>query len=388
MRTTGAHRRIGALALLAAHCAWSAFGQDNDPAIGGKPVSKLLKDLRSDNRGFQMRAAQALGKAPAELYPTLVPLLIPVLKSERENDKFVAAQTLGDYGPAARAAVPELVPMLEGTQYERNRAAAAKALGQILKDAQASAEVEKVTQALVKVFPDKYSDVRREAVKACGMIGPAAASCIPDLPTMFDDDAHHARPQGGPTHQEMYMVHSAAAWTAGRMGPRAACHIDRLISILNSDHDISTTVVWAIGEVGPVHENVIPNVVDRLEKALVGAGFAVGALNYCVGDITQGTIQEYRDFCFAVLAKFGAKSKSAVPLMNRILSEGNGYDVHHIANATGACKVLRAVGPEAKEAIPALEGAVKIERFDDRIPPETVEQFKKEAKAALGAIRG
>jgi HEAT repeat protein len=364
-------------------------GENDDPILEDKPVSQWIKQLRSENRGLQLRAATALAKAPAEIQPKIVPLLIPVLQSERENDKFVAAQVLGNFGPVARSAVPHLLPLLEGTQYERNRAAAAKALGQILKDAEPSDEVEKVTQALIAVFPDKYSDVRREAVIACGMIGPAAKSCIPHLPRMFDDAKYHSKPQGGPSWSEMYMVHAAAAWTAGRMGALAACHIDRLIAMLQGDRDISTTVVWPIGEIGPVHENVIPNLINRLEKALYGqyGGFAVGALSFTIGDIKEGTTEEYREFCFNVLAKFGPKSKPAIPLMIRCISDHNWHAPHRIRDAIGACKVLRAVGKEAKEAIPALENAAQFTKFDNRIPKETVERFKKEVESALTAIK-
>lgn len=378
------------MAVVVAVWAGMAMAEGEDPKIDGKPVSQWLKQLRSDNRGLQLRATQPLIKVPKELQAGLVPQLIPILKSPRENDKFVGAQILGEYGPVARPAIPDLLPMLEGTEYERNRAAAAKAFGQILQDAKPDDEVEKVTQALVKIFPDKYSDVRREAVKACGMIGPAAKSCIPELPRMFDDHKYHARPQRGPSHAEMYMVHSAGAWTAGRMGSLAACHIDRLISMLNGDRDISTTVVWAIGEIGPVHDNVIPNIVNRLEKTIYGQyeGFSVGALSYLVGDITKGTKQEYRDYCFANLAKFGVKSKSAVPLMVRLISEDNWTSGHRIHNAIGAMKVLAAVGTEAKEALPAIEKALKVNRFDNRIPAETIEAFKKQAQAALAAVSG
>jgi hypothetical protein len=386
MRIVGRVIRCASAATLLA-AAQAARGGD-DPQVGDKPLSELAKQLRSDNRGLQMRAAQALCAAPAEMRAQIVPAVLPLLKSERENDKFAAAQVMGACGSAAAAAVPDLLPMLEGTQYERNRTAAAKALGEILRDAPASEQVEKVTQALVAVFTDKYSDVRREAVKACGMIGPAAKSCIPHLPRMFDDELHHAKPQRGPSHSEMYMVHSAAAWTAGRMGPLAACHIDRLISMLHGDRDISTTVVWAIGEIGPVHDNVIRNLADRLEKALVGGGFAVGALSYPVGDITEGTIPEYREFCFAALAKFGAKSAAAAPLMIRCISEGDWYAPHHIRDAIGAMKVLRALGALAKDAVPALEKAAEVARFDQRIPQKTVEEFKKEAQAALAAVKG
>lgn len=369
---------------------FAVVAEDVDVTIDGKPVADLIKQLRSENRGFQMRAAQSLTKASSNDYPKIVPLLIPLLKSERENDRFVAAQTLGEYGPVSRVATPDLLPLLEGTQYERNRAAASKALGQIFVNAAPSDEVEKVTQALMKVFKDGYSDVRREAVKACGMIGPAAKSCIPSLPMLFDDVAHHGKPVGGPSWPEMYMVHSAAAWTAGRMGPLSACHIDKLISMLHGDRDISTTVVWAIGEIGPVNDNIVPNLMNRLEKTIYGQyeGFAVGAQKYLVGDITEGTTQEYRDYCFNVLAKFGTKSAKAVPLMGRLLSEEGWNSPHRIRNSIGALKVIKAVGPEAKEALPVLENVAKFTRFSDQIPKDRIEQFKKEAQAALAAVKG
>jgi HEAT repeat protein len=116
--------------LLVSICAFAG----DDPQIGDKPLSELAKQLRSDNRGLQLRAAKALTNAPVELKPIIMPKVLPLLKSERENDKFVAAQVLGECGPVARTAVPDLLPMLEGTHFERNRAAAAKALGQIPKD--------------------------------------------------------------------------------------------------------------------------------------------------------------------------------------------------------------------------------------------------------------
>jgi hypothetical protein len=51
-------------------------------------------------------------------------------------------------------------------------------------------------------------------------------------------------------------------------------------------------------------------------------------------------------------------------------------------------RVLRAVGPAAAEAVPTLEKAVQMARFDGRIPKETVEEFQREASAALAAVKG
>lgn len=234
-----------------------------DDMIEDKSVADWIKQLQNPNRGLQLRAVRALSQAPQELRQKLVQELLPILKSERENDRFAAAQVLGEYGPDARVAIPHLLPLLEGTQYERNRTAAAVALGRILKDSSPSEEVEKVVQALIKVFNDKYSDVRREAVKACGMIGPAAKSCLPHLPARFEDyewlkDA------------ECFLVRRAAAWTAGRMGKYGECHIDRLIAMMHQYSPVATEFVDAIGEIGPVHENVVPNITDKLEKTIWG----------------------------------------------------------------------------------------------------------------------
>ncbi len=354
-----------------------------EAVINGKPLAMLIKDMKGKNRGRQVRAARAIAEAPEALHEQIIPSLIPLLRSTRENDRFVAAQALGEYGPKARVAVPDLLPLLKGQQYERNRAAAAKALGQILQDAQPGKEIDVVVEALTKKFNeeyDNYPDVRREAVRALGMIGPAAKSCIPKLLKGLTDFKKYS--------SDHFSVRMAAAWTAGRMGPASAVHMDRLLSMLHSESDIATAVVWAIGEIGPVHKNVILNLMDRLEKALAGSGFRVGAIGFPIGDIPKGTIREYMDQCFAVLVKFGTKSKVAVPLMTHCISKGQWYARHRISNAIGAFKVLRAVGPEAKEAIPALEKAVKVTRFDQRIPKGIVKDFKLEARAALAAVSG
>ena len=223
------------------------FAEADDPEIEGKPLSQLAKQLQSENRGLQLRAAQSLSRVSGDLIPRIVPRLFPLLKSERENDRFVAAQALGNYGQPARAAVPDLVLLLQGTQFERNRAAAAKALGQILENAQPGEEVEKVALALTAKFNedyDKYSDVRREAVRALGMIGPAARICIPKLTRGLTDFVLHS--------QEHFMVRQQSAWTCGRMGPLAAEHIDRLISMLHAEGCKAPEIVEAIGRIGAI----------------------------------------------------------------------------------------------------------------------------------------
>ncbi len=340
-------------------------GDEEKPAeeevkLKGKPISKWVQQLQSDNRGLQMRASRAFSEAPKEMIPKIVPKLIPLLGADRENTRFPVAQVMGKYGPPARAAVPHLLPMLEGTQFERNRAGAAEALGLILENAEPSDEVEKVTQALIKVFTDKYSDVRREAVQACGRIGPAAKACVPHLTPRFDDTEWLK-------DAECFLVRRAAALTAGQMKEHGKVHIDKLISMMHGNKPGATEFVTAIGMIGPVHENVVPNLVDKLEKTLYSGWQGVGPEEQAA----------YEKNMFRVLAKFGEKSAPAVDLLIRVLDPKSwGRSTHR---AVGALNVLGAVGSKAKTALPAIGQHCLIAKQED---------VKKAAEAAVAAIKG
>jgi hypothetical protein len=304
-------------------------GAEEEIKIKGKTVDQLLKQLDSSNRGLQVRASRAISEAPEKLWPKLVPKLIPLLEADRENLRFVAAQTLGKYGPLARAAVPKLVPLLKGTQFERNRAAAAKALGLILVDAKESPEVTEVAKALVAKFNedyDQYSDVRREASRAIGMIGPAAKVAIPKMTKGLIDYKKHS--------QEHTMVRHESAWTCGRMGPLAKEHMDRLISMLHQEGEKLPRIVWAIGEIGPVHDNVVPNIVDKLEKSL-----------------NLGRYEPHIFNSLEALTKFGPKAEKAVDFLIYFL--GKGQFTPRILEQTMKC--LGAIGPKAKKALPQIK---------------------------------
>ena len=304
---------------------------EDDPVIGEKPLSELIKQLRSENRGLQMRASKALVEAPADLKPAIAPKVMPLLKSERENDKFVAAQVLGECGPVARPAVPNLLPMLKGTQYERNRAAAAKALGQILKDAKPDKEVEDVADALIaKVNEDydSYSDVRREAMYAIGMIGPAAKKTIPKFTRGLTDYKEWSN--------EHTMVRQASAWACGRMGPLAAEHMDRLLAMLQGEGGQIPEIAEAIGKIGALNENVVMNLLDKLE-GMPGGWFPCKAS------------------ALGALEAFGPKSLPALPFLMRILPKANGERVDVLEPLIGTTKAIGAMGPAAKEAVPRLE---------------------------------
>ena len=341
-----------------------AQGAD-DPTIKGRKLSRWVSQLRSRNIGLQMRASRALRRAPEELRPRIIPKLLPILKSDRENDRYAAAQVLGDYGPAAKAAVPSLLLMLEGTQFERNRAAAAKALGQMLKDAKPSEEIERVTKKLMSVFRDRFHDVQREAVKACGMIGPAAKACIPALKDpLVVTIGRVARDE--PNRK----TRRAACWTLGRMGPLAKDYIDRLISKMHEEGKEVPEAAEAIGCIGAIHENVVPNMVDFLEK--MGRDWRHSPASKMNG--------------WVALRKFGAKSEPAVPLIARYLREGVGTEEPPDVFIEWF-RILRAVGPKAKEALPGARKWADAKRAPGGWTKEKLAEVRKEAAAAVDAMK-
>jgi HEAT repeat protein len=352
---------MACLAMLAAP-AVSVAGED--PVLGDRPLSEQLKRLQSENRGFQLRAARALAEAPEALRPGIVQKVMPLLKSPRENDRFVAAQVMGDYGPVARAAVPDLIPLLQGTQYERNRAAAAKALGLILKDAAPAQDVEQAARALTVKFNedyDQYSDVRREAVRALGVIGPAARVCIPKLTRALTDYVQYST-----QHQ---MVRQQAAWTCGRMGPLAAEHMDRLISMMHAEGHELPEIVEAIGRIGPLNDNVVMNIVDKMEST--------------------GGLHDWSAFKAAALTAlegFGAKAAPARQYLERILRDtpNNRVTIEPLIAATRA---LGAMGAVARDALPLLE---KMKTYESHphaeIPKAKHDLLHQEAEAAIARV--
>ncbi len=358
---------ITAVCLACLTVAGPARGAEEEPRIKGKPLSTWIKQLTGSNRGLQVRAARAIGEAPKEAQPKIVPALINVLGSERENDRFVAAQALGEYGPVARAAVPALLPLLKGTQFERNRAAASKALGQILKDAEPSEEVEKVAKDLIGAFSDQYEDVRRDSVIACGMIGPAAKACIPHLKDRLGDKQP---------------VRNAAAWACGRMGALANGYVDRLISIMHGDsrlqrdQNFMCAVPDTLGILGPVHENVVPNIVDKLEKIHAGTGFFVQE--------PWELMRIYGLHCISALERIGPKAKSSVPYLNRLLTSPK--RMRDLQQTTYVMKAVAAMGPGAAETASALKSLREEKNRPRNTSDEAWKAFKDAAAAALAAV--
>jgi HEAT repeat protein len=168
----------------------------------------LIARLADPDENVRLRAAAALvaiGPSPAWL-----PQLIQLLEQEAAPVRAVAARVVAAMGPAGRDAVPSLLAAL-GEPDDVTRSAVALALAQVGPEARAAVPallavmaaqgearfraVEAVGRirdpgavpALCAALGDPNGDMRWQAARALGRIGPKARSCTPSLLGALED---------------------------------------------------------------------------------------------------------------------------------------------------------------------------------------------------------
>jgi hypothetical protein len=114
-------RSLTALLLLVAVVAASAFAQSTtskpknnatDPMIQDVPLSTWITDLSAPAPYTRVAAAYAVGYGGAISKPA-VPALIANLGNESSAVRYSSTLALGEIGPGAAAAVPELQKLLD-----------------------------------------------------------------------------------------------------------------------------------------------------------------------------------------------------------------------------------------------------------------------------------
>lgn len=159
-----------------------AIGPEAKPAIDD--MIKALGDADPATRGDAAVAIAALGPDAAAAVPVLEKML-------REDDaapatRYPAAYALGRIGPAAKPALEQL-RALSGSTDEVLATVAVWAAIKI--DPQDASLLEQAIPALRKAVRADREIVRLEAAVALGDIGPAAASAIPILELVSEEDS-------------------------------------------------------------------------------------------------------------------------------------------------------------------------------------------------------
>jgi serine/threonine protein kinase/HEAT repeat protein/Tfp pilus assembly protein PilZ len=278
--------------------------------------------------------------------PIDVSALIEALRHEDVSVREWAAVALGHLGPAAKDAVAALRAALKNSM-SGIRDWAAAALGGI------GPEAREAIPDLVGALKDESRFVRAAAAAALGAMGPSAKDVVPDLVGALRDENANVRWR--------------AAAALGEIGPEARAAIPALLSALE-DRDVSTTDAVALAL-----EKVIgkpePSPQPRPEPPIPEAP-GTADLGSLILSLTTDDDQSVRWRAAAALGDMGPAAKEAIPALTGALEDKDN---------TVRCEAARALGrmdSAAKEAVPALAAAL---RDEDEV-------LRHHAAAALGLI--
>ena len=355
-------------ALVRAHAA-SALGQIGPAA---KPaVEALAKALFDENATVRREAIEAFGKirpGPEVSGPLVIKLF-------EQADPELLAHVLSSIAEFGGDAVGPFTKALEN---EKGCYWACLVLGEIGPDAAPA------VPALVKLArSDKRPEVRREAILALAGIGPKAAPAVPMLIEALGEK------EGLNT--------GAAAFALGAIGPEAKPAEAKLKQLADSDDSstmLGTVCGWALARINPDDKQLLAKVLPKLVDALTSpkpeqraaAARALAELNPdpamlrpLLSKAMAAAGPEARDEILDAIATLG---KEAVPRLIEVLQSDP-------AARPRAAAIIARIGPEAKQAVPALVGAMSDRNVATRIEVLfALAAVGPEAKAAVPAATG
>jgi hypothetical protein len=170
-----------------------------------------------------------------------IPTLILSLKDQNELVRVWAVEALGNIGPDANAAVPQLIEGLQNTKDRSAHWAIALALGGI------GPAAKEAVPSLVKALQEKDDSLRESVVIALGRIGPDAKAAVPALIAVAKDKRNTGR------------RHAIEA--LGKIGPEARAAMPVLIEALAAPEPYLAfhgTVAKALGGIGPGAKAAVP----------------------------------------------------------------------------------------------------------------------------------
>lgn len=340
---------------------------------GLDPVPVLVEALTKRDAGFYAAARYLAKLGPAA--KAAVPELVKVLKSDNESlygepyntAHQIAAETLGMIGPEARLAVPVLAEVLKD-QNGHVRVAAGLALWRIGRHPTA-------IPALIEALKHENKSTRFVAIQAFEVIGveaPTAASALSEVlddrvPTLRVEAAvvlwHISRDEDAidalldALKHEDEMVRASAAGAFGRIGPGARRAIPALVhSILNDVPRVQKWSAVSLTKIDPTAILTVPEFskVTKSEEQRLRAGKALKHFGRCaIPRLSQALTGEDENVRLMVIDALYSFGSAAVDLWIALLSHED-EDVR----LTGAL-TLNGLGAEAKAAIPSLAKALQ-----------------------------
>lgn len=295
-----------------------ALGYVGGPAVAGR-LAACLDDHESEVREAAAWALARLGPAAR----AAVPGLLRILEQDRSDLGLAAARALGEVGGSPERVVPALARVVSADDPPWWTAFAAEALA-----AYGAAALPALDTLIAALDPDGDDEVRVHAALALVGIGPPARAALPRLTAVEEDDA--AAPA----------FRLAAAAIAGE--PARA--LPRLVADLDHPERIGAAA-RSLAWLGPVAESAVPalvralgeaawedaeHVARALDRIAARPDLAVPALLAALRE--HGDAPRTANAILAALARFGPAAREAIP----ILESGLVHDAGHIRRAARA----------------------------------------------------
>ncbi len=256
----------------------------------GDTAHELSRLAASDDRLVREAANQAIANLPAD---AAVPVLIPLLTHGDDAVRGAAARTLGSFGPAARAAVPTLIDLLD--EYPHYQMAV-HTLGRIGPGAK------QAIPALMALFdrPDPSRELRVAAALALGAIGPEANEILP----RFRDELA-AQDFSEASGRYRATLAAAIVEMSGPDDPAVEAYVERLARAQSS---------W------------MPMTRVEAVKALAALGPAAGpALDSLRASLRKDPEPKIRGLAADALAGIGGAARPALPDLRNALADDEPY---------------------------------------------------------------
>jgi HEAT repeat protein len=249
-----------------------------------------------------------------------------------------------------RKIVPALSDSMKGDTVAAVRAGSATALGRMGSNAKA------VVNVMTDCLKDKDPQVRAAVAEALGRVGDEARGAIPRLVPMLKD------PDAG--------VRLAAAFALGRIGPEAATTVPDLVEVLIKDADanVRKEAARAFAFLGYDAKGAIPALgkalrEDKSEEVRQQTALALGKMRgEDVSPVVPNMVEAMKkdsdkNVRIFVVHALGNTLGDGLRTYVKDLAEQLGKDAEGDVRLA-ICQELGALGPAAKEALPALNRAV------------------------------
>jgi HEAT repeat protein len=263
----------------------------------------LQREDDPDFRADLVRTTGPLGEAA-------LPLLLRELRTGSPGVQEAAAWRLGEIGPAAVEAVPD---MLAAGAQDHGMGETTRAIEKI-----GPAAVTPLLEAL------KHDDpgIRERAAYALGLLREGAAPAVTALARALNDPEDDVR--------------QWSAWSLGRIGPEATMAVDDLRAALYDPESwVRRNAAESLGKLGPEAEPAIPDLVALVERE------------------RNGTVS---DVAIEALTGFGPTAVDAVPVLVTALDD----DFYGVRVA--AARALAAIGTASPEAQRKLRAGLDDEK--------------------------